>query len=94
MQSVIKYVAYVFLKSDRILPVTGLTYFRDFPGVQEGEIGGTWWDIKAATHILGEVLLDDLVGELVDLDVLMVLQTLDFIQTSTLFYHSSNSFNL
>ena len=51
-------------------------------------------DIKAATHILGEVLLDDLVGELVDLDVLVVLKALDLVQPPALLNHAGDAFEI
>ena len=49
---------------------------------------------RTATYIFGEVLLDDLVGELVDLDVLVVLQALDLVQTSALFNHAGDAFEV
>ena len=39
------------------------------------------------TYVFGEVLLDDLVGQLVDLDILVVLQTLDLVQSAALLHH-------
>merc|ERR1719153_1740211 len=41
--------------------------------------------------IITKVLFNDLIGQLVNLNILMILQTLYFVQTSTLLHHGSNS---
>ena len=44
--------------------------------------------------IVAKVLLDDLVGKLVDLDIFMILKTLDFVEASTFFHHCRHGFHL
>lgn len=50
--------------------------------------------LSVLLSIVTEILFNDLVGKLVDLDILMVLQAFNLIEASAFLNHRSDSFNL
>ena len=64
------------------------------PAELEAVGGGGRRHLGVLLLVVTEVLLDDLVGELVDLHVLVVLQRLDLVQAAALLHHRSHLLHL